>query len=76
MTTNNFLHDWIKFALRCLESEEFIRANQTVQHPPLKLSSTAHISKYSTKSLCFCPNDYILISREYVTWSSPSILDG
>ena len=39
MTTNNFWHDWIKFALRCLESDEFIRANQTVQHPPLKLPS-------------------------------------
>ena len=65
MTTNKFLHDWIKFALRCLESEEFIRANQTVQHPPLKLS-TAHISKYSTNSLCICPQDNILISREYM----------
>ena len=51
MTTNKFLHDWIKFALRCLESEEFIRANQTVQHPPLKLS-TARISKYCSNSLC------------------------
>ena len=62
MTTNNFWHDWIKFALRCLESEEFIRANQTVQHPPLKLSTT-RISKYSTNSLCFCPHDNIDFTR-------------
>ena len=57
MTTNKFWDDWIKFASRCLGSEEFIRAKQTVQHPPLKLSSTARISKYSSKSLCICPHD-------------------